>query len=191
LNINVEEFAAAMGFYYYILVYAVGVIAMAFSVLAFQFKKRVTIILSTFIGQVSWVVHFLLQGDLASAIVCGISAIMLAIFAKKDQWRWATSKITVAIFIGVNSVFSLLTFKVYSDVFPLLAGIFVVIANSRSSEKHLRCFSLVWCLSWLLNSIFKMYPVAFANDLLCTVSTIVALVRYRDKGNITDEKKVD
>jgi hypothetical protein len=36
-----------------------------------------------------------------------------------------------------------------------------------------------------------MYPVAFANDLLCTVSTIVALVRYRDKGNITDEKKVD
>jgi hypothetical protein len=44
----------------------------------------------------------------------------------------------------------------------------------------LRRFSLVWCLSWLLNSAFKMYPVAFANDLLCTISTVVALVRYND-----------
>ena len=190
MNINVDGFAAAMGFFYYILVYAIGIIAMAFSVFAFQFKKRLTIILSTLIGQVSWVLHFLLQGDLASAIVCGISAIMLAVFTKKDQWKWATSKITVAIFIVVTLVFSLLSFKVYSDVFPLLAGIFVVIANSRSSEKRLRQFSLVWCLSWLFNSTFKMYPVAFANDLLCTISTIVALVRYRDKGNKTDKKKV-
>ena len=182
MNFNVDGLMAAMGFSYYILVYAIGLIAMAFSVFAFQFKKRVTIILSTFFGQVSWVLHFLLQGDLASAIVCGLSAIMLAIFTKKDQWKWATSKITVAIFIAVNSVFSILSFKVWSDVFPLLAGIFVVIANSRSSEKRLRQFSLVWCIAWLLNSTFKMYPVAFANDFLCTVSTVVALVRYRDKG---------
>ena len=187
MNINIDGFAAAMGFFYYILVYAIGLIAMAFSVFAFQFKKRLTIILSTLIGQASWVLHFLLQGDLASAIVCGISAIMLAVFSKKDQWKWATSKITVALFIVVNLVFSLLSFKVYSDVFPLLAGIFVVIANSRSSEKRLRQFSLVWCLSWLLNSAFKMYPVAFVNDLLCTISTVVALVRYRDKGNKTDK----
>ena len=185
MSINVDGLIEAMGFFYYILVYAIGLIAMAFSVFAFQFKKRVTIILSTFFGQVSWVLHFLLQGDLASAIVCGLSAIMLAIFTKKDQWKWATSKITIAIFIALNSAFSILSFKIWSDVFPLLAGIFVVIANSRSSEKRLRQFSLVWCVAWLLNSTFKMYPVAFANDFLCTASTVIALVRYRDKKQVT------
>lgn len=182
MSFEVDGLIEAMGFSYYILVYAIGILAMIFSVVAFQFKQRVTIILSTFFGQVSWVLHFLLQGDLASAIVCGLSAIMLAIFAKKDKWKWSTSRITIALFILINSVFSLWSFKVWSDVFPLLAGIFVVIANSRSSEKRLRQFSLVWCVAWLLNSTFKFYPVAFANDFLCTASTIIALVRYRDNN---------
>ena len=182
MSFEVDGLKEAMGFSYYILVYAIGILAMIFSVVAFQFKQRVTIILSTFFGQVSWVLHFLLQGDLASAIVCGLSAIMLAIFAKKDKWKWSTSRITIALFILINSVFSLWSFKVWSDVFPLLAGIFVVIANSRSSEKRLRQFSLVWCVAWLLNSTFKFYPVAFANDFLCTASTVIALVRYRDNN---------
>ena len=85
MSFEVDGLIEAMGFYYYILVYAIGILAMVFSVVAVQFKKRVTIILSTFIGQVSWVAYFLLQGDLTSAIVCGLSAIMLAIFAKTMQ----------------------------------------------------------------------------------------------------------
>lgn len=176
-----DDFAAALGIVYYILVYGTGLVAMALSIIAFQFKKRVTIILSSFFGQACWVLHFLLQGDAMSAIACALSAVMLAVFARKDKWKWATDAATIASFIAVFAGFSIFTFKVWSDIFPLLAGIFAVIANSRSSEKRLRQFSVFWCLFWLLNSTFKLYPVAFANDLLCTVSTIVALVRYREK----------
>jgi len=181
LSFSVEEFANALGFGYYILVYGVGLVAMTLSIIAFQFKHRVTIILSNFFGQTCWVIYFLLQGDLTSAIACGLSAIMLAVFSRKDKWKWSTSPYSIAAFIIILSGFSLLSFETWKDIFPLLAGIFAVIANSRSSEKRLRQFSIFWCLFWLLNSTFKMYPVAFANDLLCTVSTIVSLVRYREK----------
>ena len=182
LSFPIDGIVAALGKSYYIFVYGIGIVAMLLSIIAFQFKHRITIILSNFLGQTCWVVYFLLQGDLTSAIVCGLSAIMLAIFAKKDKWKWSTSIVTVALFILANTAFSLWSFKVWSDVFPLLAGIFVVIANSRSSEKRLRQFSLVWCVAWLLNSTFKFYPVAFANDFLCTASTVIALVRYRDNN---------
>ena len=47
--------------------------------IAFQFKRRVTIILSNFLGQTCWVIYFLLQGDLTSAIACALSAVMLAL----------------------------------------------------------------------------------------------------------------
>lgn len=181
LSFSVEGFANALGLWYYILVYGVGLIAMTLSIIAFQFKHRVTIILSNFLGQTCWVAYFLLQGDVTSAIACGLSAIMLAVFSKKDKWKWATSPWSIATFIVLLSGFSLLSFEGWTDIFPLLAGIFAVIANSRASEKRLRQFSIFWCFFWLLNSTFKMYPVAFANDLLCTVSTIVALVRYREK----------
>ena len=181
MNFSVEEFAASLGIWYSVLVYGIGLIAMGLSVIAFQFKHRVTIILSSFFGQSCWVAHFFLQGDLTSAIACALSAVMLAVFSKKEKWKWSTHPITVAVFIVLITGFSMLSFAGWTDIFPLLAGVFAVIANSRATERSLRRFSFFWCLFWLLNSIFKLYPVAFANDLLCTVSTVVALIRYRDK----------
>ena len=189
LSFPVEEFAASLGIGYYILVYGIGLIAMALSVVAFQFKHRVTIILSSFVGQVCWVAYFFLQGDLTSAIACALSAVMLAVFSKKEKWRWATHPITVATFIVLITGFSLLSFAGWIDVFPLLAGVFAVIANSRADENSLRKYSFFWCLFWLLNSAFKLYPVAFANDFLCTVSTVIALIRYRDKKGEKNAEK--
>lgn len=177
----VEQLTASLGFFYYVLVYGIGILAMILSICAFQFKKRVTIILCNCFGQISWVLYFLLQGDLVSSIACGLSAVMLAVFAKQSEWKWVKSPYCILFFILLISGFSFLSFAVWSDVFPLLAGVFAVIANSRTSEKRLRQFSVVWCGSWLLNSIFKMYPVALLNDLFCTVSTVVALIRYREK----------
>ena len=164
-----------------IFIYAVGIIAILFSVIAFQFKHKVTIIFCSFCGQTCWVIYFLLQSDFTSAISCGLSAIMLAVFSRQDKWKWATSPAMVALFIALITGFSILTFKVWIDMFPLLAGIFVVIANSRKTEKRLRQFSLLWCLSWLLNSILKMYPVAFISDFFTAISTIVSLIRCREK----------
>ena len=182
-SFSVDALIEAFGKSYWVLVYGIGLIAMLLSIIAFQFKHRVTIILSNFFGQVCWVLYFLLQGDLTSAIACALSAVMMAVFSKKDKWKWAVSPFTISMFIVLICGFSLLSFESWSDIFPLLAGVFAVLANSRSSEKRLRQFSLFWCLFWLLNSAFKMYPVAFVNDFLCTVSTIVALIRYKEKSS--------
>lgn len=179
----IDELAANLGIFYYILVYGIGIIAMILNVFAFQFKHRVAIILCNCVGQISWVVYFLLQADLVSAIACALCAIMLAVFAKQGEWKWVKSPFCIIFFVVIISAFSLWYWTVWSDVFPLLAGVFAVIANSRTDEKRLRQFSLLWCGSWLLNSTFKMYPVAFANDFFCTISTIVALIRYREKRN--------
>lgn len=177
----IEELAATLGFGYYILVYGIGIFAMIFSVVAYQFKHRATIIMSNFVGQTCWILYFLLQGDLTSAIACALTAIMLAVFSKTDKFRWATHPVSIIFFILVLSGFSLLSFKEWSDIFPLLAGIFAVIANSRTTEKQLRQYSLLWCMFWLLNSMFKKYPVAFANDFFCTSSALISLIRYKDK----------
>lgn len=183
-----ERLSDTLGVGYYILVYGIGIFAMLLSVIAFQFRRRVTIILCTCLGQTSWVLYFFLQGDLMSAIACALSAVMMALFSQKDRWKWATSIPSIVIFIAVLSGFSLLTFESWIDLFPLAAGIFAVIANSRTSEKRLRQFSFFWSLSWLMNSILRVYPVAFFNDLFCTISTVVSLIRYREKPNRKEER---
>lgn len=164
-----------------VLIYAVGILAMVLSVIAYQFKYRVTIIVVNFSGQACWVVYFLLQSDFTSAVSCALTVIVMAVYSMKGKWQWVSSRICAGVFLVAMIVFSLLTFAGWRDVFPLLAGVFAVIANSRSDEKSLRQFSAIWCALWLVNSIVKVYPVALVNDVLCTGSTIVSLIRYRGK----------
>lgn len=179
MPVYVQKMIETLDVWYYVLVYAVGVIAMIFSVIAVQFKNRITIILCNFLGQASWVAYFVLYGDIPSAIACALSVGMLAVFAQKDKWKWSTHPVTVVLFTVIIAGFSAIGFQSWKDVFPILAGVFAVIANSRSDEKSLRQFSLFWFLFWLINSTLKWYPVAFINDFLCTVSAVIALIRYR------------
>ena len=79
--------------------YGVGVLAMVLSVVAYQFRHRVAIIFSNFLGQACWTAYFLLQGDVTSAIACFLCVVMLALFAKRDQWRWTTSYWSIGVLI--------------------------------------------------------------------------------------------
>ena len=174
-----------------VLIYAVGILAMVLSVIAYQFKYRVTIIVVNFLGQACWVIYFLLQSDFASAVSCAITVAVMMTYSMKDKWEWVSRRI-VALSFGAAAVgFALWTFAGWMDIFPLLAGVFAVIANSRSSEKRLRQFSFIWCALWLMNSILKVYPVALINDILCTGSTVVSLIRYKnaDSENIKENAK--
>ena len=101
LQFDVSGLIDTLGVGYYILVYGIGLLAMTLSVMAYQFPYRVTIILFNCFGQSSWVAHFLLQGDLTSAIACGLSAIMLAVFAQKQRWPWVTGPWLIALFIAL------------------------------------------------------------------------------------------
>lgn len=185
----VELLQNSLGGWYMVLVYGIGVLAMCFSVSSVQFKKRVAILTCSFMGQICWIAYFLVQGDLTSAVACVLTAIMLAVFAQKDRWKWATSLPTVIIFAVIMTGFSLLSFATWKDIFPLIAGVFAVIANSRPTEKRLRQFALGWYFFWVLNGVFKFYPVALINDLMCTCSAVIALIRYKNKEQQeTDDK---
>ena len=58
-------------------IYAVGIMAMLLSVIAYQFKYRVTIIVVNFSGQACWVLYFLLQSDFTSAVSCAITVAVM------------------------------------------------------------------------------------------------------------------
>ena len=170
-----------------VLIYAVGILAMVLSVIAYQFKYRVTIIVVNFSGQACWVIYFLLQSDFTSAVSCALTVIVMAIYSMKGKWTWVSSRICFATFMVAMISFSLVTFAGWKDIFPLLAGVFAVIANSRSDERSLRFYSAIWCALWLMNSILKVYPVAFVNDVLCTSSSVISIFRYRETKPNTEK----
>lgn len=170
-----------LGFFYDILVWGVGILAMAFSVSAYQLRHRVAILLFMIFSRFAWIAYFFLQGNLTSVIANILTALILAVFAKQDKWKWATAPVTVFAAVLLMSVSSLLSFTDWTGIFPLLGGVFAVLSSSRKSEQSLRLLALADCLAWLTNSVLHLYYVAIANDLFCTVSAAVAFIRYRKK----------
>ena len=179
------KLAGTLGVGYTILNNAFGVIAMVFCIIAFQFKNKVTIVVCNFLGQLCWVLYFIFLRDYTSAISCGISAAMLWAFSKQEKWKWVLSPVTVTIFAVIIAGFSISAFRVWADIFPVMAGVFGIIANSRKKESTFRKFGLLCYISWLMNSIFKMFPIALINDASCTISVAVSIYRYRGR----DEKQ--
>ena len=74
-------------------IYAVGIMAMLLSVIAYQFKYRVTIIVVNFSGQACWVLYFLLQSDFTSAVSCAITVAVMVVYSMKDKWKWVSNKL--------------------------------------------------------------------------------------------------
>ena len=60
MNFSLEAMRDALGVGYSVLVWGIGILAMSLSIMAVQFRHRVTIILGNFFGQVCWVLYFLL-----------------------------------------------------------------------------------------------------------------------------------
>ncbi len=177
----------ALGIWYQIIFNTIGVLAMLFSVIAYQFKRRFAIMSFTLTGQACWVLYFVWQGDLVSALTCFITVSMVVVFLFRDRAAWAKSRVWLFVFLGAIVLSSVLTFRDWRDVFPMFAGVFIVLSNYMLDETKLRIFALCSLICWVANGALKGYYVALISDLSSLISNVVSLYRYRNVKKKEDE----
>ena len=130
------------------------------------------------IGASCWVIYFLLQGDLTSTLTSLIGVIQAVIFLQREKHKWASSVFWLYFFIILQLTLGIISFSIWHDVFAISAGVFNVITYFVLDRRTYRAFGFVLMLSWVLNSAFKFYPIAFANDAFAFISVTVAIIRY-------------
>ena len=182
MGFNVDGLVEGLGIFYYVLVYGVGICAMASAFISYQFERRATILLFNYVAQMLWITYFLLQADVSSAIACAITSLALITYSRKGKWKWVSSKITLAVCVLIIAGTTLTSFRVWSDILPVLGSTCAVLSYSRTKENELRALSLACYLFWFCNSLFKMYPVALISDFTSITSVVISLIRYRKKA---------
>ena len=90
----------------------------------------------------------------------------------------ASSKFWLFFFLIVQTASGIIFFKQWHDIFATLAGIFNVLAYFVLDKKKYRLLGFICLFWWVMNSAFKFYPIAFANDLFGCISAFVAIIRY-------------
>ena len=170
---------SSLGVWYDILVNFFGVIAIILLVMSFQMKSRIKLLLVFILSQSTWIIYFVLQGDLASGIMCTIAIIMSLIFMQREKHKWANSIFWLFFFVALMLTCSILTFKDWRDLFPLLGNVLTAISFFTLNDKLLRTINIGTYLCWMGNSISKLYIVALISDTLTLISVIVSLIRLK------------
>lgn len=182
-----------LGIWYLIILNAFGVVAMIFKVIEYQQKSRKIILTIATICVICWLFYFFLQGDFVSAIVSFVAVIQFFVFMQMGKKKWASSVWWLVIFLTFQLVFGILTFKVWKDIFALLAGLLGTIAYFVMDKKKYRFLSFLCMSCWVVNSILKLYLIALLNDAFATISVAVAIVRFdilnkreqKEESNVT------
>ena len=177
----------SLGVWNDIIVNAVGVVALIFLVASYQMKER-TAIFNVYLGAaISWIFYFVLQGNIASALMNIVGIVRTIIFKLRGKYKWVDSYWTLVVFLVVMLGLTALSFRDWRDIFPLLATAFSTFAFFAIKEKSIRVINLGAYVAWILNGVTCGYWVALACDSITFVSLVIALVRFSKVENKTSQ----
>lgn len=188
----VSALSAFFGNWYIIILNGFGVLAIICKMLEYQSKKRNVAFLIAMLAQLLWMAYFLFSGDFTSSISCLISFSAVLLFSQRKKHAWAKSVWWLLLFLAIQVVLCVFTFKSWKDIFVICAGISGVFAYYCVDMRKYRTISILYASCWLLNSIVKFYLLALISDTVSVISVLIGKYRYdiRKKKNDLSEKEL-
>lgn len=191
----VNALDANLGIWYLIILNAFGVLAIILKVIEYQIKKRSLMMVIATIANFSWVLYFILAGNFTAGITCTLIVIRMLIYMQRGKKKWADSNLWVVLFVVLQAVASILTFKNWQDIFSTIAGFVGIFAYLTTNQSRYRLLSFIYMALWLSNSISYFvampmkYIVALGSDSFSTASVMVGIYRYDLSKKARAEKK--
>lgn len=174
----VSYLSSTIGIWHAVIFNAFGIISICLKIIELQLKRRNYIILFSIGSAIGWVIYFFLNGNVASSLISTVAIIQAIIFYQRGKHKWAQSKFWLFLFLAVQVLICIFTFKDWTTFLSVSAGLFGTLAYFVMKEKVYRYLILCSLICWLLNSTFNFYLIAFLADTLSTVSIIISITRY-------------
>ncbi len=169
---------------------AVGIVAMCFSVLSFQQKKRRNILILQIVGTLLFFVNFLLLKQYIGAILNLVACIRYVLFLQKEKLH-TDNNLWLAIFTVVYLGAYVLCFTVFGEeptwpnlllqILPVLGMIFTHLAFRSSDPAKIRKISLASSVSWLIFNSIVVAIGAILCETFNMVSIFIAMARFDRK----------
>ena len=100
--------------------YGFGILALISAMIAYQAKRRATLLKISILTGICWVLYFFFEGAYVSAVVCIISTLKLVIFLLGIKHKWADHIVWLFIFLFVTLVSGFSTYQTFLDIIPNL-----------------------------------------------------------------------
>jgi hypothetical protein len=166
--------------------YAAGCLGIISTVIIYQQKTRVGLLVSKLISDVIWFAQYALISAWSGAAISIIAIIRELIFINRDK-KWAKSPLWLLLFLILSGVSGVVTWKNIYSIFPCIASALAVIGFWIGKPKLSRFISYPISGCMLTYAISNAAFMAILNELLSIGSSVVGNIRHDFKKKPSEE----
>lgn len=166
--------------------------AMGCNVFSLQQKKKRNLVLCQLLGSTLFAISFFMLGAYSAFLQNVVATVRNLIFSRKGMSE-KSSKIFTWIFVALFLIAYGLTFWLFGEEFtlsnallqalPTIAMCIMSIAFGMKDVFKIRVLAIVNAFFWLTYSIIYVNMGDVVSEVLCIISSIVAIIRYDLKKN--------
>ena len=160
------------------IIQVIGFIGMGFLVLSFQQNNRNKILIFILIGQLIFLVHFIMLGAWTAVAMNSVGAVRTLIFQYKEQKQWAAKSYWPILFIAGFIGFGTLSWQGWYSILPITAMSIETVGLWMKNPKTIRFINLFPHPPWFTyNFLMGSWPGVIA-ELLMFGSILVGIWRF-------------
>lgn len=162
-----------------------GILGLIIIVASFQFKENKKFFTMQGLGSIFFFLNFIMIGAVAGALFNLTNFVRGMLFLNRDK-RWKL--VVVEILYTACFVFSIFSvggdlIKIFFSALPYVALIFMSICMWKGNGKHIRLSQAIYMSpAWIIHNIYNFTLGGLVCEVINMVSSVVALVRYKQSG---------
>ena len=171
---------------------AIGIVAMATNISAYQFKSKRGLLLCLCMGSALFSVNLFLLGAVTGAIMNVLSVVRSLVYVKMDKLPISIKWVNI-MFIAAYLISYVLSFTVFGieptvnnfilELLPIIAMSAMTFAFADNNAKIIRLAGFISSPCWLVYNIFNNAIGGMLCEIITLVSIISALIRIDILGN--------
>lgn len=172
-----------------LIIQGIGVLALICSLISFQQKKRIWLMIFHMSASILSAIQLFLLGAYAGAVLDLIAFMRTLIFSFGNRVMRMGLGTWRAIFLGQMLLAGALTFTDIYSLLAVLAGCLSTIALSMKKDFHVRLISLFVSPCWIVYNIVYGAYAGIVNELIAVVSIVIGIYRndIKKKDELHDE----
>ena len=172
----------------FILAQVFAIIACALNVISMQCKKRKQILFYLVIGNIIGAVGLIFLKAYAGALIQFVFGFETYVNYRLEIKGKKNTPLLVCFYILLSVIASVVTFKSWIDIVPLISAILHTITIIQEKEKRIRYINLSSLVLWIPYYIAFYAWANLATCLCIVVSNVVSIIRYDIKKQKKDSK---
>lgn len=160
-----------------IIIQAIGFLALAMSIISFQFKKHGHILLCRTASELIFSLQYILLGAWTAAAMDFISVIRNLLYSHLVKKNRSTTPVIVVFGIFVVAI-GVTTFDGVISLLPIISKLLTTVSYGMKNERLLRFITLPSCIFWIIYNLFVGSIAGVLADSLSLVSLLIAMYKF-------------